>query len=257
MKNTVSRRKWLDERSYADLVALCQFLPGPASSQVGIGIGLSRGGVLGAIAAWLGFTLPSAIVLIVFALFMQGMDVGSAFWLHGLKLTAVSIVAQAVWSMGRKLATGRSRATIAILAAAISLIWPNAFIQVFVIAIAGIVGLWLYRKSTDSQAESTFFVPISRKWSVVCLVLYFGLLLILPLLVRIFGGGGTTNGLLLFDSFYRTGSLVFGGGHVVLPYFKVKLFIPDGLRSLIFLPDTGWSKLSPDLSSHSHLTWEY
>lgn len=137
------------------------------------------------------------------------------------------------------------------------LIWPNAFIQVFVIAIAGIVGLWLYRKSTDSQAESTFFVPISRKWSVVCLVLYFGLLLILPLLVRIFGGGGTTNGLLLFDSFYRTGSLVFGGGHVVLPYFKVKLFIPDGLRSLIFLPDTGWSKLSPDLSSHSHLTWEY
>ncbi|MDQ0088682.1 chromate transporter [Paenibacillus anaericanus] len=241
----VSRRKWLDERSYADLVALCQFLPGPASSQVGIGIGLSRGGVLGAIAAWLGFTLPSAIVLIVFALFMQGMDVGSAFWLHGLKLTAVSIVAQAVWSMGRKLATGRSRATIAILAATISLIWANAFTQVFVIAIAGIVGLWLYRKSTESQAESTFFVPISRKWSVVCLVLYFGLLLILPLLVRIFGGGGTTNGLLLFDSFYRTGSLVFGSGHVVLPLLQGEVIHTGWVTESDFLAGYGLVQAVP------------
>ena len=119
----VRRRKWLDERSYADLVALCQFLPGPASSQVGIGIGVFRAGWLGGLAAWLGFTLPSVAVLVAFALLMQGYDISNAGWIHGLKLVAVAIVAHAVLGMGQKLAPDRSRATVAVLAAAVTLLW--------------------------------------------------------------------------------------------------------------------------------------
>lgn len=241
----VTRRKWLDERSYADLVALCQFLPGPASSQVGIGIGLSRGGLTGAIAAWLGFTLPSAVVLVIFALFMQRMDISSAYWLHGLKLTAVAIVAQAVWSMGSKLAAGRSRATIAVLATSVSLLWPSAFSQVLVIAAAGLLGLWLYRKSNETLTETSLIIPISRKWSVICLSMYFGLLLLLPLLGRLFSVSGHVSGLMLFDSFYRTGSLVFGGGHVVLPLLQGEVVRTGWVTDSDFLAGYGLVQAVP------------
>lgn len=226
----VKKRKWLDERSYAELVALCQFLPGPASSQVGMGIGLSRGGLAGAIAAWIGFTMPSVIFLVVFGLLMHGMDVSNAAWLHGLKLTAVAIVAQAIWSMGTKLAAGRSRATIAVLATAATLLWQNAFSQILIIATAGIVGLWLFRESSPhdeiqppSKSESSFSIHISRKWGLFCLSLFFGLLALLPVLSRLW----PTSGMQLFDSFYRAGSLVFGGGHVVLPLLQSEV-VPNG-----------------------------
>jgi chromate transporter len=241
----VMRRKWLDEKSYADLVALCQFLPGPASSQVGIGIGLSRGGLAGAIAAWLGFTLPSAIALVIFALFMQGMDISSAYWLHGLKLTAVAIVAQAVWSMGSKLAAGRSRATITVLATTVSLLWPSAFSQVLVIAVAGLLGLWLYRKSNETVTETSLVISISRKWAVVCLGLYCGLLVLLPILGRLFNPDGHVSGLMLFDSFYRTGSLVFGGGHVVLPLLQGEVVQTGWIAESDFLAGYGLVQAVP------------
>ncbi|TVX88259.1 chromate efflux transporter [Paenibacillus agilis] len=219
----VRRRKWIDERSYADLVALCQFLPGPASSQVGIGIGVLRGGLLGGIAAWLGFTLPSAAALALFAMAMQGSGIPSAGWLHGLKLVAVAIVAHAIWSMGTKLAPDRWRATIAVAAAAAVLLWQTALAQVLVIAAAGCAGIWLY-KHKDMPKPEHIHVPISRRTAMICLSLFVVLLAALPLL-RQAGIGGWF--MALFDSMYRAGSLVFGGGHVVLPLLE-REFVPTG-----------------------------
>ncbi|HET8532927.1 MAG TPA: chromate transporter, partial [Methylomirabilota bacterium] len=139
----VVRRRWLDEQTYADVVALCQFLPGPASSQVGIAIGIFRAGLLGGLAAWLGFTLPSAIVLVLFALGIRGLELSTAGWLLGLKIAAVAVVAQAVWGMARTLCPDRERASIAIVAALVVTAWPTAWAQVLVIAVAGVVGLRL------------------------------------------------------------------------------------------------------------------
>jgi chromate transport protein ChrA len=143
----VVRRKWLDEQTYADLVALCQFLPGPASSQVGIAVGITRAGLLGGLASWVGFTLPSALALVAFAFGLQavaGTDVG---WLHGLKVVAVAVVAQAVWGMARALAPDRERASIALLAAMAMLAWPSSIGQVLIIAVAGLVG-WRFLSAT-------------------------------------------------------------------------------------------------------------
>ncbi|MCA0756006.1 chromate transporter [Paenibacillus sp. N4] len=218
----VRRRGWLDERSYAELVALCQFLPGPASSQVGIGIGMLRAGVWGGAVAWLGFTMPSAIALILFALLLQGYDLGTAGFIHGLKLTAVAIVAHAVLGMGQKLAQGRNLATIAVLAAAGTLLWQTAFTQVLLLALAGLIGCWLYRKSDIPDASELRF-PVSRTVAVLCLLLFALLLIVLPIFTRLFA----TDWLALFDSFYRSGSLVFGGGHVVLPLLEREL-VPGG-----------------------------
>lgn len=218
----VRRRGWLDERSYAELVALCQFLPGPASSQVGIGIGMLRAGVWGGAAAWLGFTMPSAIALILFALLLQGYDLGTAGFIHGLKLTAVAIVAHAVLGMGQKLAQGRDRATIAVLAAAVTLLWQTAFTQVLLLALAGLLGCWLYRKSVMPDAPELRF-PVSRSFAAVCLFVFAGLLLVLPIFSRLYAA----DWLALADSFYRSGSLVFGGGHVVLPLLEREL-VPGG-----------------------------
>ncbi|MFB5761399.1 chromate efflux transporter [Paenibacillus medicaginis] len=218
----VRRRKWMDEQSYADLVALCQFLPGPASSQVGIGIGLLRGGWIGALAAWIGFTLPSAVVMALFAYLIQGTDTLNADWIHGLKLVAVAIVAQAVWGMGQKLAPDRSRATVAILAAVIVLLWPTALSQLIVVFAAGIAGLVLYR-STNATAIAEVQTPISRKAGAACLLIFAALLFLLPLLRETF----PSFRLALFDSLYRAGSLVFGGGHVVLPLLERET-VPSG-----------------------------
>ncbi|SFE70691.1 chromate transporter [Paenibacillus algorifonticola] len=219
----IRRRKWMDERSYADLVALCQFLPGPASSQVGIGIGVIRAGLLGGLIAWLGFTLPSVIALVLFAFLLKGFDIGGAGWIHGLKIVAVAIVAHAILGMGQKLTPDRHRVTIAIITASVTLIWQTAFSQVLLIVTAGIIGLWMYRKTAIPEVPN-LPVPISRGIAVICLVLFFGLLITLPLLRQFFPSGW----LPLFDSFYRAGSLVFGGGHVVLPLLEREV-VPTGL----------------------------
>lgn len=218
----IRRRKWMDERSYADLVTLCQFLPGPASSQVGIGIGVIRAGLLGGLMAWIGFTFPSVIALVLFAFLLQGFDIGSAGWIHGLKIVAVAIVAQAVLGMGQKLTPDRNRATIAIITAAITLLWQTVFSQVLIILAAGLVGLFMYR-NTKIQDMPNLQVPVSRSVALGSLVLFFGLLLALPILRQL-----TSNEwLAMFDSFFRSGSLVFGGGHVVLPLLE-REFVPMG-----------------------------
>ena len=221
----VRRRKWLDEKTYAELVALCQFLPGPASSQVGIGIGVVRGGVIGGIVSFLGFTLPSVVALILFALLVQGLDVSDAGWIHGLKIVAVAIVAHAILGMAKNLTPDLSRKAIAIAALSIVLLWQTAVAQVGVILLAGIWGYFLF-KQTDEEKPSTILFPITKKLGILCITLFFGLLMLLPLLKEI-----TSSRLVaLFDSFYRAGSLVFGGGHVVLPLLE-REFVPTGLIS--------------------------
>ncbi|WP_242216772.1 chromate transporter [Bacillus cereus group sp. BfR-BA-01380] len=234
----VQKRKWMDERSYADLVALCQFLPGPASSQVGIGIGLSRGGILGAIVSWLGFTLPSVLALVLFASLLQQIDIAHAGWIHGLKLVAVAIVAHALWGMAQKLTPDRNRATIAVIAAATVLLFQSAWIQIIVILFAGIVGWLLYREHTIT-AETEISIPISRKVAALCLSLFFLLLIILPIF-RPF-----SHWIAMFDSFYRSGSLVFGGGHVVLPLLENE-FVSNGyITKEQFLAGYGMTQAVP------------
>ncbi|QGQ96523.1 chromate transporter [Paenibacillus psychroresistens] len=218
----IRKRKWMDEASYSELVALCQLLPGPASSQVGIGIGLIRAGFWGGIIAWIGFTLPSVILLVLFAYLLKGLDISNTGWIHGLKIVAVAIVAQAILSMGQKLAPDKTRASFAIIAASIILLWQTAFSQVLVIIIAGGLGLWLFRKTKIVEAPS-IRVPISRKAAIACLIAFVGLLIGLPLMSGIISNGW----LALFDSFYRSGSLVFGGGHVVLPLLEREV-VPTG-----------------------------
>jgi len=219
----IERRKWMDERSYADLVALCQFLPGPASSQVGIGIGVIRAGLLGGIIAWLGFTLPSVMLLVAFAMLLQSFGFGEIGWIHGLKLAAVAIVAQAVFSMGQKLAASQSKATIAICSASVVLLWQTALTQVLIIAAAGCAGLLLYRQTAAPQQQQ-LNIPISRAFAVCCISLFLLLLIALPLVSQYV----QWDWLILVDSFYRAGSLVFGGGHVVLPLLEQEL-VPSGL----------------------------
>jgi chromate transporter len=221
----IRRRKWMDEKSYADLVALCQFLPGPASSQVGIGIGAMRGGLPGAIVAFLGFTLPSVIALILFALLLQGLDIGHAGWIHGLKIVAVAVVAHAILGMAQKLVPDLKRKGIALAALIITLLWQTAFTQVGMILFAAFLGFLLYRNhQVPDKAKIDF--PISRRFAAVCLTLFFALLLLLPVLRE----ATSLSWVAMFDSFYRSGSLVFGGGHVVLPLLE-REFVPTGWMS--------------------------
>ncbi|MQR97582.1 chromate transporter [Fictibacillus phosphorivorans] len=236
----VRKRKWMDEKGYADLVALCQFLPGPASSQVGIGIGVMRGGVLGGIVSFIGFTLPSVIALIVFALILQGLNVSDLSWIHGLKLVAVAVVAHAILGMAEKLTPDLKRKTIALFALIGTLLWQTAFSQVGVILLAGIIGFLLYRDQTENDAIKYEF-PISKKFAVICLCLFFALLLLLPLL-----RDATSNSwIAIFDSFYRSGSLVFGGGHVVLPLLE-REFVPSGwISEEAFLAGYGAAQAVP------------
>ena len=218
----VVRRKWLDENSYAALVALCQFLPGPASSQVGISVGMTRAGMLGGIAAWIGFTLPSALALAVFAIALQDVDVANSGWLHGLMIVAVAIVAQAVWGMARSLAPDRPRATIAILTAIAALMIPNAFGQVALIILSGLAGL-LFLRSKEEKQQTQLNFSVSRRAGVLSWGIFLALLFGLPLLSHWFAAPW----LAMFDSFYRAGSLVFGGGHVVLPLLQAEV-VPNG-----------------------------
>ncbi|QOR67907.1 chromate transporter [Cytobacillus suaedae] len=221
----IRRRNWMDEKSYADLVALCQFLPGPASSQVGIGIGVMRAGVLGGIVSFIGFTLPSVLALILFAMILEGFDVGTAGWIHGLKLVAVAVVAHAILGMAEKLTPDLKRKAIALFALVGTLLWQTAFTQVGVILIAGFIGYLLYKGQTDKD-ESRVQFPITRTFGAICLALFFGLLILLPILREM----TALNWVAMFDSFYRSGSLVFGGGHVVLPLLE-REFVPTGWMS--------------------------
>ncbi|MCU6790762.1 chromate transporter [Paenibacillus sp. WQ 127069] len=238
----VKRKQWIDEGSYADLVALCQFLPGPASSKVGIGIGFMRGGVIGAIMAWIGFTLPSAVVLALFAYWSQGWDASSTGWLHGLKLAAVAIVAQAVWGMGKSLAPDRGRATIAILTTAIALLFPSTYTQLIVIIAAGVVGLMIYKQSSTVMEKPVQAVsPAYRRLAIGSLIAFVALLFLLPMLRSL-----TPNiWVAMIDSFYRTGALVFGGGHVVLPLLEQEIMPTGWLSKEQFLAGYGAAQAVP------------
>jgi chromate transporter len=237
----VIRRKWLDERSYADLVALCQVLPGPASSQVGIAVGILRARLLGGLTAWLGFTLPSAAALILFAYVLRRAgSVADAGWLHGLKIAAVAVVALAVWNMARSLAPDRERASIAIAAALVALAWPSAAGQVLIIVVAGLLG-WRFLPAAGGPPPLHLRVPVSHRLGVAAWVLFFGLLALLPLL----RGLSDSHALALFDSFYRAGSLVFGGGHVVLPLLQAEVVPPGWVSESDFIAGYGAAQAVP------------
>ena len=219
----VVRRRWLSERNYADLVALCQFLPGPASSQVGMALGLARAGYPGALAAWLGFTLPSAVALILFALGLAHWgDAVPAGLLHGLKVVAVAVVAQAVWGMARSLCPDAPRISLMAVAACAVLWWSSAWAQVLVLALAALVGLWTLAPG-QGAAHEPLPIPVGRRAGMAWLALFVALLLGLPWAVAVFPHAT----LAVADAFYRAGSLVFGGGHVVLPLLQAEL-VPTG-----------------------------
>jgi chromate transporter len=236
----VVRRRWLDESTYADLVALCQFLPGPASSQVGIAVGIMRAGLPGGVAAWLGFTLPSAIALVAFAYGLRVLDVGDAGWLHGLKVAAVAVVAFAVWGMARALAPDRERATISVVAAIGALVWPSGLGQITIIVAAALLGLRLLPGGAASGATWRH-VPVGRRLGATMLTLFFGLLIALPLARQLSG----SRALALFDSFFRAGSLVFGGGHVVLPLLQAEVVPPGWVTAEQFVAGYGAAQAVP------------
>lgn len=223
----VKRRKWIDEKGYADLVALCQFLPGPASSQVGMGIGLIRGGVVGAIISFIGFTLPSSLLLIMFALLATTYDLTDAGFIHGLKLVAVAIVADAVLGMGMKLAVGRKRLSLMLLALAGVLIFDHPLAQVGVLLLAALFGLLLFK--VEPQSGQPLAIHVSRVWSISALILFFGLLVATPILATV-----ATGNVQLASIMYNAGALVFGGGHVVLPFLNQAL-VPGFMDGTNFL----------------------
>ena len=232
----VGRRSWLDDREYADLVALCQMLPGPASSQVGMGLGLRRAGLPGLAAAWVTFTLPSAILLTLFALGLSAFgELGDAGWLLGLKAAAVAVVAGAVQSMAKSLTPDARRASIAAAALILMLIIPNsivptALVQIVAIVLGGVLGLvWLKRphrgaKNRETPAETRVASRGARRLGISALIAFVALLVGLPALTAATGDAT----LRLIDIFYRAGALVFGGGHVVLPLLEAEL-VPTGL----------------------------
>lgn len=238
----VRRRKWIDEKSYADLVALCQFLPGPASSQVSIAIGILRARLLGGLAAWIGFTAPSALALIAFA-FGVGRFAGAADsgWLHGLKVVAVAVVAQAVWGMARSLCPDRERATLALCTSLVTLAWPSALGQISSIVAAGIIGWLIFPGATSSSSTHPVRFPIGKRAAVAAWIVFFLLLLGLPLLRQT----TSSHALAVFDSFFRVGSLVFGGGHVVLPLLQGEVVGPGWVSDEQFVAGYGATQAVP------------
>jgi chromate transporter len=236
----VVRRQWLTEQTYADLVALCQFLPGPASSQVGIAIGMMRAGILGGVAAWLGFTLPSALALVTFAYGLQTLGITEAGWLHGLKVVAVAVVAQAVWGMARSLAPDRERASLAFLAALAMLVYPTTVSQVLIIVLAGLIGWW-WLAETTAPRDPGMRLSIGHRGAVLAWVLFFGMLLGLPIAQQWI----QNEALAVFDSFFRVGSLVFGGGHVVLPLLQVEVVPPGWVTNEQFVAGYGAAQAVP------------
>lgn len=236
----VKRRKWMDEKTYMDLVALCQFLPGPASSQVGIGIGVMRAGVIGGIVSFLGFTMPSVIVLILFALFVQGGAVSDMGWIHGLKIVAVAVVAQAIFDMGKKVVPDLPRKAMMLAVLLVSLLSQTAYTQIVLIVIAAAIGMIIYRSPIVSVGAK-IVIPISKKVSTFCLLLFFALLTLLPIARSMTSSASVA----MFDSFYRSGSLVFGGGHVVLPLLEREFVQTGWLTEASFLAGYGAAQAVP------------
>jgi chromate transporter len=237
----VVSRRWLDEQAFVDLVALCQFLPGPASSQVGFSIGLLRAGYAGAAAAWIGFTLPSAIILVLFAYGASTLSgAAGAGLLHGLQLVAVAIVAQAVFGMARTLCPDRERASIATVAALIILLSGSSIAQIACIVLGGLAGLWLCRGAPPA-VEGHIAMRVSRGAAFAALSAFFVLLIGLPILQSL----APSSGLMLFDAFYRSGALVFGGGHVVLPLLREAFVGPSWVSDDAFLAGYGAAQAVP------------
>jgi len=220
----VERRKWISEQVFADLVALCNFLPGPTSSQVSYSIGMTRGGIPGALCAWGAFTLPSAIIMLLAAYGVRSVSGNETTgWLHGLKIVAVAVVAQAVWSMATRLCTDRTRITIAFIAAVVILLTNNSWVQVLTIAVGALAGWKLIRTEATAEKPEVFSRLPNRAQSITALAIFACCLLLVPLLAA----GRRDGWLALFDSFYRTGAFVFGGGHVVLPLLQAEV-VPRG-----------------------------
>src|SRR5699024_4562330 len=214
----IDRRKWLSEKTYADIIAICQFLPGPASSQVGIAIGILRGGLLGGIISFLGFTLPSIIVLVIFALLYQSFSLEGALFIQSLKIVAVAVVLHALIGLGKKLTPDKTTIAIAVASAIVMLLYPSAWIQILIIIIAGLVGLKLFQNKAESNIES-FDVNISKRMGITALLVLISALMVLPILNNIFN-----HSLLnIFDIFFSVGSLVFVGGYFVLPLIEGEL----------------------------------
>ncbi len=237
----VLRRAWLSEEAFSDLVGLCQFLPGPASSQVGFSIGLMRAGYAGALAAWAGFTLPSALLLVLFGFWADKMTGPAGLGLlHGLKLVAVAIVAQAVWGMARSLCPDKPRAAIAVAAALLILFSAAPIAQIAVIALGALAGLWLCR-AVPAAGFSHVAFPVSRRVGGLALVVFFLLLFGLPVLRAATGN----SAIALFNAFYRSGALVFGGGHVVLPLLRGAFVAPGWVSDTSFLAGYGAAQAVP------------
>ncbi|WP_338751251.1 chromate efflux transporter [Bacillus sp. FJAT-52991] len=236
----IQKRRWLDDQRYAEIIAICQFLPGPASSQVGIAIGMLRGGMLGGFLSWFGFTMPSVVVLMLFALFLQHSTFDAEYLIYGLKITAVAVVAHALSQMSSQLTPDKGRKTIAIIAAIFILLYPTAISQIAIIVTAGIIGAFVY-KDQKMSSELSFDFGIGKKSAAFAWVLFFGLLILLPL------GRDSVNHMFysMFDTFFRAGSMVFGGGHVVMPMLEREV-VPSGwMTEEAFLAGYGMAQAVP------------
>lgn len=244
-RDYVERRGWIDEQHYADLVALCQFLPGPASSQTGFGLGYLWRGWAGGLAAWLGFTLPSAALMIAFALGAEKLSalLGTG-WLHGLKLAAVAVVAQAVLAMWRSLAADVPRSALVLASAGALLLLPFASLQIAVIGAGAVIGVSFFQRGNaeERQRAEKPSAPPSFRASAIFLALFFALLIALPAIWRI---TPDSPALALADKCYRAGALVFGGGHVVLPLLEHEFVAPGGLTTEQFLAGYGAAQAMP------------
>jgi len=237
----VGRRSWVDDRGYGDLVALSQFLPGPSSSQVGIALGVTRAGLPGALAAWLGFTLPSAGLMVLFALGMVHLaSIVDGGWLNGLKVVAVAVVAGAGWTMARQLCPDLPRGALAAAAAVAVLAWPGTPGQMLAVVMGGILG-WLLLAGQTNEPPSSLGMAVSRRTAVLFLALFGLLLITLPVAAKLTGG----LPLALVDSFYRSGSLVFGGGHVILPLLQSEVVPPGWVHKDIFMAGYGAAQAVP------------
>lgn len=236
----VTKKKWISAHAYADLVALCQFLPGPASSQVGMAIGLSRAGIFGAIVSWIGFTLPSALILILFGLGLSHLDISNhKHWLHGLKVVAVAVVAQAILGMGKKLCPDKERITITILTSVLLLFINSALLQILVLLVSGIFGIYFLKPNEELPHE-----PIHKGNKLIGFLFisfFLLLLLLLPVLRQVFN----STEIQYFDSFYRAGALVFGGGHVVLPLLQAEVVPTGWVKNDLFMAGYGFSNAIP------------
>jgi chromate transporter len=237
----VTRRKWTDEATFADCFALCQFLPGPASSQLAIILGMERAGLLGGIAAWAGFTLPSAAALVAFALGLRAWGVSpDAPWLHGLKIVAVAVVALAVWTMAKSLCPDRPRATLAVLGAIAALATTSGLAQLGILGAGALAGLILLR-GDESKPGAPLRSPVSKRGALLAGTIFFGLLAALPFAER----ARPDSALAVLSRFYRTGALVFGGGHVVLPLLEREVVAPGWTTEETFLAGYGAAQAVP------------